>query len=283
MIRVNKPANKIPATWAAKAADELRVVKGAFNPAKKNVAKLKFKFAAFRDKELRTALNDLFAFKCAYCEHIYGATQPVAIEHFRPKNEVHEGKKKIRPAYYWLAADWTNLFPSCTDCNSRRAHPYPAGEEVRGKGNEFPLRNPRLRARKPGDEKREEPLILDPSGPDDPGKHLEFLTGDDDRGTVRSALLKGKESPFGKESIRVYALDRPGLIRVRRDHAKMLVHQIERTREAAEAHRRKPANAELKKKYQAELDMLKWHLEPQRPFVQMARQLVKKFFPLFKH
>jgi hypothetical protein len=281
MIRVDKPASKIPPDWATDAARERLNAEQQFKAARKKAAKLKFKFEVYGAGELRAVLNDLFGFKCAYCEQVYGGTQPVAIEHYRPKGEVHEGKKKL-PGYYWLAAEWTNLLPSCTDSNSRRTHPYPDGPEVRGKGNEFPLIDPKKRAKKPGAEAKEKPLILDPSGAEDPAAHFEFLTGEAERGLVRPALAGAVESALGRESIRVYALDRPGLIRVRRDHATILVHQAIRTKEAAEAHQSKPADPALKKRYDDEVGMLKWHLEPGRPFLQMSRQLIATFFPGFK-
>ena len=50
----------------------------------------------------------------------------------------------------------------------------------------------------------------------------------------------------------------------------------------AEAHQSKPANPALKKRYDDEVGMLKWHLEPGRPFLQMSRQLIAAFFPEFK-
>ncbi len=50
------------------------------------------------------------------------ALRPVDVEHYRPKNAVadteHEG-------YWWLAMDWTNLLPSCIDCNRKRNQKAP--------------------------------------------------------------------------------------------------------------------------------------------------------------
>ncbi|ADL02219.1 HNH endonuclease [Brevundimonas subvibrioides] len=76
-----------------------------------------FTFRAYKEDDVRHAMERLFHGKCAYCESRYDITAPVDIEHFRPKGEV-EGE--IHTGYWWLAADWENLLPSCIDCNRRR-------------------------------------------------------------------------------------------------------------------------------------------------------------------
>lgn len=81
----------------------------------------KYSFTRYRDDSVRQALEKLFHGKCAYCESLYAGTQPVDIEHFRPKSRVAEDP--AFPGYWWLAADWDNLLPSCIDCNrSRKQH-----------------------------------------------------------------------------------------------------------------------------------------------------------------
>lgn len=76
------------------------------------------------------------------------------VEHFRPKKSVrddtgHEG-------YWWLAFDWHN-FRICGNVGNRK------------KGTYFPLCNGSCRAKKPTDDLRQEnPLLLDPTDPDDP-------------------------------------------------------------------------------------------------------------------
>ncbi len=71
---------------------------------------------------MRHSLEALFHGKCAYCESRYDLNAPVDIEHFRPKGGV-EGTN--HPGYWWLAAEWTNLLPSCIDCNRRRYQQTP--------------------------------------------------------------------------------------------------------------------------------------------------------------
>jgi len=85
--------------------------------------KKSFPFGAYKGDDVRQTLQLLFHGKCAYCEARYEVVGPVDIEHFRPKGEV-EGEPAHR-GYWWLAAVWENLLPSCIDCNRRRFQPTP--------------------------------------------------------------------------------------------------------------------------------------------------------------
>ena len=187
----------------------------------------KFDFKAYKEKLIVQALNEHFANKCAYCESSYAATAPVDIEHYRPKGEIIEGKRKIRPGYYWLACDWGNLLPACRDCNSPRNHTFAnVIVKLRGKANWFPIANPKQRAKKPGQEGREQRLLLHPYR-DDPTKHLEYTVD----GVIRPKLDKsGRSSRKGRTSIRVYGLDRPLLTDARRKHAVQTQGAIEKIR-----------------------------------------------------
>ena len=70
----------------------------------------------YKDVQIKIALEKLFNFKCAYCER--DLSPPWDVEHFRPKGRVAE--RREHPGYYWLAYEWTNLYPSCQNCNQRR-------------------------------------------------------------------------------------------------------------------------------------------------------------------
>ena len=233
----------------------------------------KFNFSAFRHKEVRDALNEMFAYKCAYCESKYGATQPVAIEHYRPKSEIHDGGKVLRPGYWWLASDWGNLLPSCSDCNSYREHKWPNGQrEALGKGNQFPLAAGHRHARRPQSDNGEVPLLLDPCRSDDPGRILRFH----ENGVVLPQVdADGQELPSARASIDVYALRRPILIEGRRDYAARVLHQIRHVIKAAKAYEKRPGP-----KRQAELDdevaELKRLIADDQPYTTMSRQLVEQ-------
>ena len=66
--------------------------------------------------------------KCAYCESLITNNQPGDVDHYRPKGRVMDANNKPvmittalgenpHPGYYWLAYQFSNLLPSCIDCN----------------------------------------------------------------------------------------------------------------------------------------------------------------------
>ncbi|HSC54471.1 MAG TPA: hypothetical protein VLC98_12650 [Phnomibacter sp.] len=71
------------------------------------------------------ALKGLYNNKCAYCEKLCHYPR---VEHFRPKGRV-TGNQPLANGYYWLCYEWTNLLPSCHECNS-----------VEAKGDRFPIK-----------------------------------------------------------------------------------------------------------------------------------------------
>jgi uncharacterized protein (TIGR02646 family) len=113
---------------------------------------------------LRRAFEAVSYGKCWYVE----CRNPGAdndIDHFRPKFGVKEAPD--HPGYYWLAFNWRNLRLSCQRANRPRRDEE-AGE-VGGKSDHFPLLDPAMRARGPGDNlNRELPALLDPTNPADP-------------------------------------------------------------------------------------------------------------------
>lgn len=110
--------------------------------------------------------------KCVYCETPFLDIFPGDVEHYRPKGKVtdekyneifkqkndgtfvldDDGNKVLHPGYYWLAYEWTNLMPSCTYCNRPK--------KDFGKRSSFPVKG--FNVFKVGDEKLEEPLLINP-------------------------------------------------------------------------------------------------------------------------
>jgi hypothetical protein len=147
-------------------------------------------FSVYKDEAGKLALEALFHGKCAYCESHYASQAPVDVEHYRPKGGV-EGDED-HWGYFWLAADWRNLLPSCIDCNRRRyqilATPTTAslvdlreaGKPIwqTGKENAFPVKGDTRAYGKEDDFEeqiaKERPFLLDPCV-DDPEAHLEYL------------------------------------------------------------------------------------------------------------
>ncbi len=77
---------------------------------------------------IKENLKTLYHNKCAFCQVELTETDmdnKFTVEHYRPKS-----------IYYWLGAEWTNLFPTCKGCNTN-------------KGNDFPLLSERNRYKNP--------------------------------------------------------------------------------------------------------------------------------------
>ncbi|MBZ4023491.1 hypothetical protein CKO11_13600 [Rhodobacter sp. TJ_12] len=212
-----------------------------------------FGFRVYKDEAAKLALERLFHGKCAYCESDYAAQAPVDIEHYRPKGGVEDDPDHF--GYWWLAADWDNLLPSCIDCNRRRYQHLPTPETASlsdlqaasepiwqsGKENAFPVfagtRAYGTSADPFAESAAERPYLLDPCR-DDPAAHLRFLVdAADPFGLVLPAPLAPHESDAlplplagadmapdaapphvsarGAVSIQVYGLNRLGLVQAR--------------------------------------------------------------------
>lgn len=114
--------------------------------------------------QVKDALIAMQHGKCAYCEGDFRAFSYGDTEHQRPKaySQQDVGEPTIRPGYYWLAYTWSNLVLSCERCNRSR------------KKNLFPLSNPDARATTPDAVANEQPLLVDPTGEEDPRAHIRF-------------------------------------------------------------------------------------------------------------
>lgn len=152
--------------------------------------------AAAVKKRLKREQDD----KCCFCEAIFDANAAGDVEHYRPKGAVQNGQERLRPGYYWLAYTWENLFYACPDCNQYR------------KRDLFPLVDEAMRVRDHhGAIENETPLLLNPSGPEDPRDHIGFA------GEVARPF-----SDRGDATIDLIQLDRDALARDRRRHLEHL-------------------------------------------------------------
>jgi uncharacterized protein (TIGR02646 family) len=277
-IVIKVPIPRVPSDFAKAGSAVARERDNALAFFKKRSNRTKtFPFKAYKSKEIVDALRAHFASKCAYCESSYAATAPPDIEHYRPKGEIVEGKKKLRPGYYWLAVEWKNLLPSCRHCNSQHWHNFASvGEQLRGKGNAFPIANPKMRATNPGEERRERRLLLHPYL-DDPTKHLEFT----DDGAVRPARdRRGRASRMGEASIRVYGLDRPLLAAERRKRLTDILGAIEKVRLASkqlDISKTIEQRAVAERSLRLEVSMLKQKLNSEEAYAGMGRQFAERF------
>ncbi len=280
MIRVDRSAVPIPKDLdgdASKGGRERKKVLAHFaDPAR--LEESYDDYSAYKSESVVQALEKLFHGKCAYCESRYRHLHPVDVEHFRPKGGIAvldpaTRKMKLqRPGYYWLAATWENLLPSCIDCNRERTQEFEdAALGKAGKANQFPLSG-KPRKLVPGCEAREKRLLLHPCE-DDPGEHLEFT----DEGIVRPALdRRHRPSRQGEASIAVYGLQRINLVQRRRDLAKKIQAQIERVRRAAERKIQYPEDPSFGEDLLAELAELKGYLESDQEYAALANQVVRR-------
>ena len=184
--------------------------------------KYEFKFRRYKHPDVVAALEGTFTGKCAYCESRYAAVQPVDVDHWRPKAGVSDlhGKPLEHPGYYWLAADWDNLLPSCIDCNRRRLHDTEGAPQALGKHTRFPLAPGSSHASGPDDDlSGEDPLLLNPFT-DDPDEHLAF----DPSGVV----FAREGGARGLASIAVYGLNRGSLVRERMEVAQLMEMRLRR-------------------------------------------------------
>lgn len=246
-----------------------------------------FKFAAYKHETVRTSLEDLFEKKCAYCENRYASFHPVDIEHWRPKAEVVTSDWSDADAavtrgkgYYWLAANWHNLLPSCIDCNRVRYHKDLADgkEKTLGKGNWFPLADEKVRTRSPAEDPKEDPLLLNPCQ-DNPDDFFEYR----EVGLIVPRGDIGEPMRLrAKASIRFYALNRSELVQERRARYLQITQKILTLDSLVEAANRsvrnKDVHAILDDLILRETEQLEMFADPDQTFSSMARHLIKAYY-----
>jgi uncharacterized protein (TIGR02646 family) len=272
VIHVDRVA--VPASLTSAASKGVTEMKDAIKAVK---AGADFEFKAYKGDDVVAALRAMFNKKCAYCEFNYAAGGPEDVEHFRPKGGVIVNGKLEKPGYYWLAAEWSNLLPSCIDCNRKREKDFTDGTTgVSGKANLFPVADEARRWRSHRGKNREEPLLLNPCD-DQPEQHLEFL----DKGLVRPALdAAGNPSRKGDTSIEVYGLTRQDLVEQREKKQKLVRLAIERARRlAAQAAITADAGtrAFLDEEVKDAMREARTHLDKSEPYLAAARAVFREF------
>lgn len=127
---------------------------------------------------LYPALSELSGDKCWYTESKENSSE-WQIDHFRPKAKSLdvEGDVILENGYWWLSYDWKNFRLSGTLVNYLRKGRFKEGDEVKGKGNYFPLKD-KTKAAIPKDMlcDTERPLLLDPTKAND----IKLISFDED-------------------------------------------------------------------------------------------------------
>ena len=252
MIRIARPAN-VPTRLVSHGGPDMTQICALFDGAAQSYSTgpdtLPFKTIIYGHDSVKNALRHAQHEKCCYCEGRFNGLAAGDVEHFRPKaySQQDAVAPKNYPGYYWLAYTWDNLLFSCQTCN--RSH----------KRNLFPLSNQGHRARKRSDRMaREKPLLIDPSGSDDPRDHIIF----------QQEIPKGL-TKRGRTTIEVLKLDRPALNDLRRER----LNQLKRLREIADllaGDRRRKVVTIVKSARQELLAAM----QPDAPFSAMAKDFI---------
>ncbi len=251
----------------------------------------KFPFERYSDREVIEALRNLFKGKCAYCESRYVGTQPMDVEHWRPKGEIKDrDAASIKPGYYWLAAEWSNLLPSCIDCNrGRRQFDMLDGINiVLGKKNQFPLLDPAMRVTRHEDDPNntgggEVSLLINPCE-EDPEELLKY----DEDGLIlpKSTEPGSTDHQRAMASIRVYALNRADLVAERRsailniDHRLKLIASLGKVRASLDDGEHDEVVETVADLIAAEIDVLLNMENSDQAFAGLARQFIRDADPL---
>lgn len=177
-------------------------------------------FTRYGVYSVQVALLEMSNNKCAYCESTISKAT-LDVEHYRPKNRVAGSST---PGYWWLALEWSNLLPSCQECNRNlRQHTVTAEmsreqvNEIRsrrpvlslGKFDKFPVKNKRL-APLTYDHDLEGALLIDPTR-SDPEPELKWRC-DTLLSVVQPAESQFGSSEMGRETINCVALNRVDLV-----------------------------------------------------------------------
>ncbi len=137
---------------------------------------------------VKEALKEIYHNKCAYCE---SKLEHIEIDHYRPVEK-----------YPWLAYEWSNLLPVCSDCRKSKASQFP----LRGSRVKIPQQDKNEWGADSESFMTEEPLLLHP-GIDTPEDHLCF--------DIEGKIHPKNNSERGSVTIETCDLNRPELVRER--------------------------------------------------------------------
>ncbi|RWY75273.1 hypothetical protein [Rhizobium sp. WSM1325] len=236
-------------------------------------------FTAYKCEAVKTALSGLFGTKCAYCESPYAHLASMEVEHFRPKGGYIDDDGEFRsPGYYWLAASYDNLLPSCIDCNRERKHFHRTknGQRVptkSGKANRFPIAPGTQRATRPVEMANERPLLLDPCI-DNPDQHLRFYAD----GFVEPATSAEEDQMSkGRATIDVYGLVREALVSERRRWAILVEAAMQGVLTADRNVRAHPLDPDMVDQRAIAETALAFFVQPGSQYLAMTTTMVSTF------
>jgi uncharacterized protein (TIGR02646 family) len=214
--------------------------------------------------------------KCWYCESLIDVERG-EMDHFRPKAGITGVPD--HPGYWWLAFEWRNFRFSCSTCNSGNPDPEKRGREDAkgGKGNHFPLLHgeaQRIKVECTYDRHwREQPKLLDPTNPNDPG----LLTFGLD-GKPRPSRNNKIDYERAQESIRIYQLDHGAKNRRRRNDIYYAMKEcVETLKRDKEEFKMDQTNFSLKANIESNILKLRRMIKPQAEYSAAANAFLKRY------
>jgi uncharacterized protein (TIGR02646 family) len=236
-------------------------------------------FTTYKDPHVVAELRRLFDSRCAYCQTPVTAGSTIDVEHYRPKGSVLGEQGKVLKGYDWLELEWTNLLPSCIDCNRERWQEVQLADRTidrrkTGKHCKFPLDPASRRARRRGEEMHEVPYLLDPCGSEDPQLHLCFTF---DGSVHASKGSSGATSPFGFNTIEIVGLHRSGLVEWRLKRLQELETQMAEVCTHSWQALVEPKSVFHGPNRRRALERLRAMAADSLPYSAMARQAVRQF------
>jgi uncharacterized protein (TIGR02646 family) len=147
----------------------------------------------WQDASVIDKLKEIYHGKCAYCET---KTEDLQVDHYRPLSK-----------YPWLANEWSNLLPACTDCQ-------------KSKGDQFPILGQQayISSKKNEDEKagsklllNEKPVLI----------HPEIDTAENHFYFEKNGIIQGN-TERGRRTISILGLNRDKLVDARRKKYELL-------------------------------------------------------------
>jgi uncharacterized protein (TIGR02646 family) len=261
-------------------------------------------YSVYSDTIVREALKKMFHGKCAYCESKITAIYSGDIEHFRPKGGYNNGAGQplTTPGYYWLAADWNNLLFACPFCNQTNTHKISDNGKiedfVQGKLNQFPLRIESFRLTTNHgslffsnekiyngafDQEESQRLLLRPCT----DENVELFFKYDDYGLILARDgLDNVGQKKAETSIRVYALQRLGLVQAREVRVIQIKAQIKRVEEAIDNLNNYIDSSEEERTWfegilREEMQLLHRFMDPDQEYAGLARYTIQKYFNNF--
>lgn len=117
MIQIRKP-QKAPLVLTTKGKAQRRKMCVQYA---RGVREFDFDLRIYAHSTVKRALEKAQYDKCCFCETDFAAVAYGDVEHFRPKKGYRQSvrEKLVKPGYYWLAYEWSNLFLSCERCNQQ--------------------------------------------------------------------------------------------------------------------------------------------------------------------